>query len=156
MSYIDKKDINRCLVFKFFCVLSRMEFALKVTGYVIKNTVKPDWGKFAGEIKNSFNPKINENLSAACHYYFDYPPKKQVFSNETLGWECQSPTGQSDIENLILLVRRVRNNLFHGGKYNSPNNDENARNEELLRHGICILEESMNLVPEVKQAYDGA
>ena len=62
---------------------------------------------------------------------------------------------QTDLEaDLILLyVRRVRNNLFHGGKFNehwfAP-----ERSQKLLESSLIILYHCLDLSAPVKEAYD--
>ncbi len=155
MEYLDEMKINKALVLEFFFVLSRIEFALKVTGYVCGNKaqVKPDWNRFADTIENRFNCESNDELATACRYYLDHPPEKQILKDDMLTWECKQSRQKSNTRTILVLVRRVRNNLFHGGKYNAQNHKEYARNEKLLSYGICILQESVSLIEEVKQAY---
>jgi len=142
----------------FFLVLSRLEFALKLTGYLTadKKGVKPDWDRFATTIKKTFDSESNEELSIAIQYYLGFPPQKQIFKNGKLDWATSPPKNSSEIERAIILIRRVRNNLFHGGKYNQQAHDETARNEELLKMGITILKEAMRHEPNVLKAYEGA
>lgn len=78
-------------------------------------------------------------------------------ANRVLAWSTDLPVEfDRKTELLIALVRRVRNNLFHGGKYNSELHEEPARNEELLRGGLLILEECLRVSSAVRQAYNGA
>ena len=158
MDYLERTTINRDLVLEFFLVLSRMEFALKVTGFAIgsETDVKPNWDGFAQELREDFNKEATPELLEASNYYLNLPPQKQVLQNGGLSWSSAMPNNSAEIEKLLILVRRVRNNLFHGGKYNHQGHEETARNESLLRHGITILRASMVLVPNVDAAYSGA
>jgi len=158
MDYLETTTLNRDLVLEFFLVLSRMEFALKVSGFAIgsENSVAPDWDGYAGQIRDTFSKDETLELLEASNYYLTTPPQKQVLDNEVLAWSSMVPNNPAEIDVLLILVRRVRNNLFHGGKYNSQAHDETARNESLLRYGITILKASMILVPNVKAAYSGA
>lgn len=158
MDYLETMTLNRDLVLEFFLVLSRMEFALKVSGFATgtENSVTPDWDAYARQIRDTFIKDVTSELLEASNYYLNTPPQKQVLDNGGLAWSSMVPNNPAEIENLLILVRRVRNNLFHGGKYNSQAHDETARNESLLRYGITILEASMTLVPNIKAAYSGA
>lgn len=71
-----------------------------------------------------------------------------------LDWDSQRPNASTEIARLLLLVRRVRNNLFHGGKCNERVAEETARNEKLLRHGIIILTEALKLNSSVWGIYE--
>ena len=55
---------------------------------------------------------------------------------------------------LFLLIRRVRNNLFHGGKFNGKW-FEPERSEALLQHGLVILRHCGTRHSEVSKAYSG-
>lgn len=158
MVYLEQTSIDRDLVLDFFLVLSRMEFALKLAGYVTGNEkkVSPDWDKFGKDIRVSFDRAPNETVSNALAYYLSVPPDKQVLIDGRLDWIPAVPTDGTEIERALILIRRVRNNLFHGGKYNSQAHTETARNQQLLEMGICILKQAMRILPNVQKAYDGA
>lgn len=150
--------ISKELALEFFLVFSRVEFALKAAGYAYQSRdgAKPAWDRFARELKDTFNPDINAELETAYAYYIGLPPQKQVFKDGVLGWENSIPTNHSPIETLMIYIRRVRNNLFHGGKFNPQNYDETERNEYLLKFALCILKETLNLNHRVQRAYDMA
>jgi len=57
---------------------------------------------------------------------------------------------QSDL--VLQYVRRVRNNLFHGGKFNGRW-FEPERSAELLIHCLTILNACLEVSPEVGEAY---
>ena len=151
-------SINRDLVLEFFLVLSRMEFALKLAGYANgdEKSVSPDWDGFARDISEAFDSETDQQVAVAFNYYLGHPPHKQVLNNGVLDWKLAFPENGSEVAKALLLVRRVRNNLFHGGKYNAQAHEETARNEELLSMGITLLREAMRVSPEVQQAYEGA
>lgn len=158
MSELMNTKISKELALEFFLVFSRAEFALKAAGYAqeTKGEVKPDWDRFARELKDIFNPTTSEELDTACAYYIGLPPQKQVFKDGSLGWKKSLPKQRSLIEILIIFIRRVRNNLFHGGKFSPQNFNETERNEYLLAFALCILKEAVHLNPKVKQVYDMA
>ena len=158
MDNIERTKINKHLLLEFFLVLSRMEYALKATGFLLgsERGVKPNWDNFAQEIRDSFNKELNLELLKACNYYLNNPPEKQVVIDGSLYWSALMPNNPSEIEQLLILVRRVRNNLFHGGKYNRQGSDETARNESLLRYGITIVKASAALMRNVDDAYRDA
>ena len=157
MGFPEKTSINRDLVLDFFLVLSRMEFALKLGGYCIgdNSRVLPDWDSFANEISKSFSSKDDERLSSAIDYYLGHPPQKQILRDGRLDWASTPLNNISEIEQAIVLVRRVRNNLFHGGKYNGQSHNETERNEALLQMGIIIIEGAMRCSPSIERAYKG-
>lgn len=94
----------------------------------------------------------NEPLRGAVEYILSHPPKKQVIRNGFLDWEDSAPSTDSQADRIRLYVRRVRNNLFHGGKFNgrwlAP-----ERSEALLRHSLVILKACRAASHEIAQAY---
>ena len=67
-----------------------------------------------------------------------YPPKKQVLKDGLLCWSNVLPDHRNKSELVFSLICRIRNNLFHGGKFNgewfSP-----QRSKELIEHALIIL-----------------
>ena len=82
---------------------------------------------------------------------------KQVLRQNTLMWEANVPNGNlSDIEVLLLLIRRIRNNLFHGGKHNFDMFENTERTTRLLKSSLIVIQECLLLAPHAKTTYDGA
>jgi hypothetical protein len=159
VAYLDETKIDRDLVLEFFLRFARFEFALKASGYADGDDrrVDPAWERFARDITVNFDRQRSMELDSACEYYLLHPPNKQVLVNGSLAWSTALPIDLArETELLIALVRRVRNNLFHGGKYNAALHEETARSEALLRGGLQILEECLRVSGPVRQVYDGA
>ena len=76
---------------------------------------RPNWDKYANSIKDKFHPE-NPEVKNAIRYLRKKPPQKQIVRNNELCWENSTPD-LDDLNNLFLYIRRVRNNLFHGGKF---------------------------------------
>lgn len=146
-----RMDFDRELAFKFFVVFSLFEHALKEAGFrsVGQNdSVEPSWESFAQSINGQFDPSADPELCTAVSYLLGNPTKKQVFRNNRLTFiETQRPN-VSDTEWLSLLIRRVRNNLFHGGKVSY----DRHRDTLLIQFSIIILESWATLNPTVRQA----
>ena len=92
-------------------------------------------------------------MRVAIDYVLNNPPKKQVIQNGLLEWNDSRPNTNSKADLVLLYVRRVRNNLFHGGKFNdhwfAP-----ERSEELLRYSLVILNACLEASPDVLKAYN--
>lgn len=149
---LEPLDLDR-LSFDFFREFSRCEYCLKAVGFRRPgDTAEPDWGAFAGAVQQCFETPPNDEFARAVQYYLDSPPKKQIVRDGLLAWEDVVPQHESRADLLIQLLRRVRNNLFHGGKFNghffAP-----QRSGELLRHGLVILKGVVNAHPQVQDAY---
>ena len=164
--------VNRELLLEFFLMFSRFEYALKDSGLFkrpnnneIKNfkekgvlpEAKPDWNKFATSLLNVFRIDRTKALKHACEYILDSPPIKQVIINDGIAWGTPlRPDSESEVVFFLRMVRCIRNNLFHGGKYNIEVHVDTQRTEMLLRSSLVILEECLSLATQVRQAFDKA
>lgn len=159
MNYREHVRVAPDLLLEFFLTFARVEFALKNSGFVKGNERKalPDWDSFAASIRNHFTKNKTDDLEQAVNYIMDNPPMKQVLRQNTLMWEANVPNGNlSDIEVLLLLIRRIRNNLFHGAKHNIDVFEDTARITRLLQSSLIIIQECLLLQPHVKATYDQA
>ena len=143
------------LAFAFFREFARCEYCLKAVGLRENNRRDPtaDWGAFAEQVRDVFDAPPSQQLAQAIRYYLDHPPKKQVLRGSVLDWDNVEPNYNSQAELVLRLVCRVRNNLFHGGKFNG-HWFEPQRSEELLHHALCILRAVVAAHPQVRKAYD--
>ena len=148
---------DRDLVFEFFAVFSRFEYALKRAGFLRqKDKAEPDWSKFSESIRGRLLPVKDTAFQAARKYLLADPPKTQVIVADQLGWQdTVKGTGETDERYLLRLVATVRNNLFHGGKYPYPFGpvSDAARNRQLLESSIAVLECCLRLSPEVNLVF---
>lgn len=150
------------LVYNFFYVFSCFEYALKTTSFLTyrsKNNhdASADWEKFAEVIgkKNKLTKIKSLEFKKAIDYFFNNPPKKQIISNGRLDWEEYKRLEDFyNFKELLKLVRRVRNNLFHGGKFSSGLEQGSERNKNLLAYGLIILKECISLNEAVKEKFN--
>ena len=142
------------LAFSFFREFARCEYCLKAVGLLEGSPSKPqaDWGTFAAQVIAVFDMPPNAETEGAIQYYLTHPPKKQVVLDGVLSWSTTLPNHQSQAELVLLLVCRVRNNLFHGGKFNG-HWFEPQRSEELLHRGLVILRAVVSGHSKVREAY---
>lgn len=147
--------LNRELIFDFFLCFARAEYALKCAKYVRAPSgyVEANWTKFAERNNVKFNPHASTELSFAVDYLIHNPPKKQVLKDGELSWaDCEFNGGKS-LQNLISLIRIVRNNLFHGGKFPMQPIPELSRDEKLLRSSLIVLSTVMQLNPKTSRFF---
>jgi hypothetical protein len=143
------------LAFHFFKEFARCEYSLKMAGLRTGGDRNPgaNWSQLAREIQASLESPSSLALKNAVAYYLQSPPHKQILKDGLLDWDNVLPCHESKAELLLLLICRVRNNLFHGGKFNghwfAP-----QRSKELLSHGLVILAASVEAHPQVKEAYE--
>lgn len=142
------------LIFQFFKAFSRFEFALKVNGYFqypTGNRSDPGWSSFYRVYEEDYQlctweMELLENL-----------PKRQKKDCEgDLTWENLSfKPDASELSQLILAIKTMRNNLFHGGKCGDPDWDTPERIKFLLQRGLKTLSHLKDLDERIKGEFDG-
>jgi hypothetical protein len=150
--------LDHNLLFEFFLTFARFEFALKAAGFVFGDLqrARPDWDRF-GRSLDLDTARRDPSCAAAVEYFSLHPPWRQVVTAEGLAWD--STVGFATVEcmeQVLDLVRRVRNNLFHGGKFSDEVHGGPNRNDRLLRHSLAILHRCLELSPRVAADYDSA
>lgn len=153
------------LLLEFFTTFARIEYAMKATNLFrhrenMTNQVlpaEPDWIAFADRLHEVFDQNASAELAEASQYLIDNPPNRQVVVNGALAWETLIwPDGQPDVHFLLQMVRRVRNNLFHGGKYNADVHYDQQRNERLIRTSLTVIHGCLAVSPEQEMAFHDA
>lgn len=150
------QDLDFKLAQEVFIEFARFEYCLKASGF-LKNCngpAKPDWDSFSNccEIKKLFK-EINDETAISCtkmRYLLKYPPKKQIANKGILSWEKAPDISSS--QDYFGAVKRVRNNLFHGGKFNGTF-FEPDRSKNLLEAVLCILEVARQRHKRIGDAY---
>lgn len=143
------------LAIELFKTFARFEYALKATGYHKGNgPAEPDWRRFAENISEVFKQSTDVGFDEAVNYILNNPPKKQVIIAGKLDWIDYKPTTNLRSDLVLLYVRCVRNNLFHGGKFNRRW-FEPDRSELLLQHSLTILRKCLDSSPALKRAFAG-
>lgn len=146
------------LACEFLAVFARMEYALKATRFAVRNEggVSASWDRFANEADEHFHAEASEDLRDAVEYLWNSPPRKQVLTEDHRLKFCDFviDPDQSKLQQLLLMVRTVRNNLFHGGKHLPGGEMEPGRNEELVRSSLVILKKCARLVADVRESYE--
>lgn len=126
-----------------FVIFARFEFALKECGFLsgtCGKDAKANWDVFAGDTALSdLLTAVSGDLDVK--ELIEKPPKKQIIvcgHNGEKSWDWKTDSGPADTSpsnsKLLLAVRRVRNNLFHGAKQG-----EDPRDEQLCRAAKKML-----------------
>jgi hypothetical protein len=154
------------LVLKFFVTFSRFECALKRAHFVKgdgNGNASPCWNGFADKVDGRLVAITDKDFIEARSYLLNAPPCKQkVDEAEPMGWKWMpnNPQGaESDERYLLRLVRDVRNNLFHGGKYPAPSgpvDGEALRNSKLLQACLTVLDRCQSLHADVSKFFEEA
>jgi len=148
---IQSSDKLACM---FFAEFARLEYALKIAEYYRfdhrRDQLIVEWTRFAKErsVVLFFNRQHDGDLDAAIQYLLEEPPKKQI---DNLRWQ-DCPASEEISEQLCEYTRRIRNNLFHGGKCNEDWRNR-MRSEQLMRHGLTILKAFVNASPRLAEAF---
>ena len=129
------------LALKFFKLYAQYEFHLKENGFFVETRGKilVDWDRFVNQRIGSTFIEQMEDKSESAEYILNSPPKKQIVNAQNqVVWDDVSNTERS-VQILFGHIARIRNNLFHGAKFNgtwfSPD-----RNILLIKNGIIVLE----------------
>ena len=107
---------------------------------------EPDWDKFSQTLGVSFFEAIKGDVPTLVNE----PPKKQFNSQGGLGWKETHPV--ENVQMLFGAVRRVRNNLLHGGKSGDPDHD---RNETLIQEALFVLDTALQEHPDIRYPFQG-
>ncbi|OGS96965.1 MAG: hypothetical protein A3H31_10935 [Gallionellales bacterium RIFCSPLOWO2_02_FULL_57_47] len=145
------------LACEFLATFSRMEYALKSTKYAIGDDKKvdPAWDRFANDIHEAFEGIAEPDLLEAKNYLLSHPPRKQTLAGHKITFIDQAiDAKQRTSQQLLLMVRTVRNNLFHGGKYLPDGEQEEGRNNLLVKHSLTVLLACSKLDHEVRSSFE--
>lgn len=134
------EDRSRAIVF--FLFFARFEYALKRTGFVtLSADAKANWTEYAQRHSELLERNSEERLGEAVAYLEKVPPKKQIVdSSGYLRWSDDFFTGSCDLARVFTLVRRIRNNLFHGGKFPEGPENDISRDRMLLDAGLVVMQ----------------
>jgi hypothetical protein len=150
---------DQLLIFRFFALFSRWEYALKKSGEFVRRGVfgqaEADWNKYAGRwtvLSCSLNDPA---FVAAREYLVTNPPKRLCLENNELCWQPNPRRlDEIDSEYLFRIIRDIRNNLFHGGKYHDGPAEELARDHCLIDSAITVLLTCRDVDPTIGRLLD--
>lgn len=126
--------------FHLFKLFAQYEYALKAMGFVKAShgdRAEPDWNRFIGQHGHIVMNTDAEPVVRARMFLLEAPPKRQIVLNGSIEWADVSNQDKS-AQALFGHIRRVRNNLYHGGKFNgrwfAPD-----RSRPLMESAIVVL-----------------
>ena len=133
----DIPDDLRELCIEYFFKFSRFEFALKENGFLKKGrhkAAKPNWKKFIREYASTYSP------SQEARNLMNDPPDRQIVRDGRCQWEKTNFANfDSDLDKVVLVLKVIRNNLFHGGKNSQFDWDNPERSAFLIENAISVL-----------------
>lgn len=145
------------IIDRFFITFSRFEFAMKasiVYARQVGNYLEPNWDVFTNVIQANFNPAKTQELQDAVDYILLHPPKKQSIENGLIVWADRIFVDNiSELKKLDSHIRDIRNNLFHGSKFNGNFHPDTSRDIKLLSSALIVLDEWLNLEANVAHLF---
>ncbi len=150
-----RRDLDQ-LAFSFFRLFAQYEYALKAMGYGKagrSGQAAPAWDRFVNEIGCQIMSVDEESVVSARQYILEQPPKRQVWVDDAVHWE-EVPNDCRSAQVLFGHIRRVRNNLYHGGKFNGRWIDPD-RSHELIGKSLQILEALVERDARLREAIQG-
>lgn len=159
-----ENDRLRNLAVTFFYDFARFECALKAAGYYSLSQAYGDeisaanWEKFANEVSEEFDQLLATDgaLFESVEYLINEPPRMQIVdSGKKLGWKDRPETSGSKARKCSIYIRRVRNNLFHGGKFDDAWIPPD-RNEKTITHALKVMDAFLSLNANVGDYFEHA
>ncbi|WP_125997908.1 hypothetical protein [Sphingobium yanoikuyae] len=147
-------QIDSSLVYEFVAAFMRFEYAMKATDYCRQgnyNNAEPNWN----DLKTKLGPLIldsNPKTKAAVRYLNRWPPKVQKYESGQAIFREVPLVGETNGGRAIEAAKRVRNNLFHGGKHTAHSKPK--RDENLIRCAIKILDACLENDAVLKTEFD--
>jgi len=157
-SPFDRLNLDPALACEFLGVFARYEFALKAAGFADGDEKKAEaaWDRYARAIDARFSGLNSAELKTAVDYLLGRPPKKQIVVKGKIDWLDAPPdVNLPRAEQVFVMVRRVRNNLFHGGKFLAAEaGGDPDRDRLLVDHALTVLRACLPLHQDVAAAYE--
>ncbi len=154
LTFAPKEALDQGLIMRFFWIFSSFEGALKKAGFLLTDrdgNPSADWDGFYNRYQLNFSRRGDGPFPRAMSYIARNPPQRQTVVREGpendlgLRWAPQEKRPREmDPQFAWRMVRSVRNNLFHGGKFPQGGTDTMVeRDQVLLAHAVAILEQAV-------------
>lgn len=137
-SPFDDLQVDPSLVCQFFAVFSRFEYAMKASRYCFgdhKGNATPNWTLLKAQVGGQI--LLNGAIASSIAYLVAEPPEVQKFVNGLPRFQAVALPGGNDGAKALEAARRVRNNLFHGGKHTAHSPAE--RDTKLIVAALEVL-----------------
>lgn len=147
------------LVLEFFAIFSRLEYCLKELGFVRPGPggrAECDWYAFEAWIEDTYREsdiEADDEVHSAIAYLTSEPPMVQMYNDGATTWASVDLPGPTHIAKAFESSRRVRNNLFHGGKH-SPHSPP-GRDERLVTSSLALFRSCIEHNETVKGVFEG-
>lgn len=160
-------EIDSNILLDFFLTFARFELSLKNSGFFRRRKkidlrdppdAHADWNLFAVSIQDSFRCDRTTALQDACGYLLLTPPWREVvIDKNSIAWQCDPPPESlPEAGRVLLCIRRLRNNLFHGATLSPDQGYDKGTTESLLKASVVVLQECILLSPKMQEVYKDA
>jgi hypothetical protein len=143
-------NVSPELALEFLRVFARCEYALKNTSGFCLGTegqkASADWDAFANAVADDLfrHPNVGRGIR---YLLLEQPPMKQVVRGGVAKFE-PAPWGSANPGSRLLeSTRRVRNNLFHGGKESGER--RRGHDQQLVDASLVVLRVAVDCHPDV-------
>lgn len=131
---------RQSIIFKFIKKFIAFEVKLKKLGYFKKSikrkNVEVDWDSFQKDYARMINELVEGNKKE-FQYLITHPPKKMCVKDNVITFD--RTMSDDHAKELLISLRAIRNNLFHGGKFDGEELSGSERNMTLLNSAIIVL-----------------
>lgn len=157
MSFPPRPELpNPELVFNFFWRYTTLECAMKHAGLCKarenSDAIEANWDAFTKELEGYGAGRSQQFIAASRRLQRLRPQRQIITKNNKPGWEPITDRGPSELAYTIRLLQIVRNNLFHGGKYEYGGTPASiARDTDILEAALDALEQCFLHHPKVQE-----
>jgi len=154
-SPFDDLQIDPAEVCEFFSVFARFEYAMKATRYCDSDrygNAMPDWRSLEADLGGLIGELQVPVIDEAIAYLLDEPPQVQKVVDRHPQFQAVPLDGETSGAKAIEAAKRVRNNLFHGGKHTPHSPPE--RDTRLLRAASVILDACLIADPALNAEFE--
>ncbi|PNQ76006.1 hypothetical protein BA950_09300 [Erythrobacter sp. SAORIC-644] len=148
-------QIDAALVCEFFGLFARFEYAMKATKYCGTDrhgNAIPDWRKLKAEMGEPIAELQEHRIVDAIAYLLDEPPQVQKYVNSRPEFMELDLDGENSGAKAIEAAKRVRNNLFHGGKHTPHSPPE--RDTRLIEASLAVIEACLSVDEQLKTEFE--
>lgn len=146
-------QIDPGLVCEFFAAFARFEYAMKATRYCDGDrhgNARPDWVTLKSELGEAIS--LDEAAQGAIVYLLAEPPMIQKLVDDRAEFRGEPLAGDNQGAQAIEAAKRVRNNLFHGGKHTPHSPPE--RDTELVCTALTILQACLSADSDLNAEFE--
>lgn len=154
-SPFDDLQIAPELVCRFFASFARFEYAMKASGYGradrFGNAVA-DWQALKAALGNAIESGLCGRTKETVEILLAEPPQVQKFIDGQAIFRAEPLSGDNLGAQAITAAKRVRNNLFHGGKHTPHSSPD--RDSKLIEAALAVLEACICVDPRLRMEFE--